>query len=120
MKGVWERLLAISSRPYGTLRLSNFYPGLRPGLSSARADQISGLVEPVGLILLDELVGRPIMWKSGWGSRAAEFETFSRCFGVWVRIEAKRCRTYGARDHPPSMPQPYRAGLTFGGPALRA
>ena len=25
----------ISSRPYGTFRLSNLYPGLRPGLSSA-------------------------------------------------------------------------------------
>jgi hypothetical protein len=30
-----------SSRPYGTFRPANFYPGLRPGLSSARPVQIS-------------------------------------------------------------------------------
>ena len=28
----------ISSRPYGTFRASNFYPGLRPGLGSAVPD----------------------------------------------------------------------------------
>ncbi len=34
--------LVVSSRPCGTFRLSNLYPGLRPGLSSA---------VPAGLIL---------------------------------------------------------------------
>jgi hypothetical protein len=38
----WDCLQATSSRPYGTFRLSNLYPGLRPGLSSA---------VPAGLIL---------------------------------------------------------------------
>jgi hypothetical protein len=41
----------------------------------------------------------------GWDSRAVEFETFS---------VSSECRTYGARNHFPSMPQPFRAGLTFG------
>jgi hypothetical protein len=40
----WEcsggRIQVPSSRPYGTLRFSNFYPGLRRGLSSARPVQI--------------------------------------------------------------------------------
>jgi hypothetical protein len=35
------------------------------------------------------LVPRPIMWESVGDSRGAEFETFSRCFGVWVLAEAK-------------------------------
>jgi hypothetical protein len=39
---LWDRLGVASSRPYGTFRLSNLYPGLRPGLSSA---------VPAGLIL---------------------------------------------------------------------
>jgi hypothetical protein len=75
--------------------------------------KLGGLVDSVGLILFDELVPRPIMWESGWGSRTAEFETFRRCFGVWVITGSKRCRTYGAptarrgrRDHHPLMPQP--------------
>jgi hypothetical protein len=55
------------------------------------------LVDSVALILFGELVRRPIMWEWGWGRRAAEFETFSRCFGVWVITGSKRCRTYGAR-----------------------
>jgi hypothetical protein len=37
-----DRLRVTFSRPYGTCRLSNLYPGLRPGLSSA---------VPAGLIL---------------------------------------------------------------------
>jgi hypothetical protein len=43
-----------------------------------------------------------VLAKLGWGSRAVE------------------CRTYGAPGHPPFIPQPFRAGLTSGGPALRA
>ena len=35
MEVIWDRLRVTSSRPYGTFRLSNLYPGLRPGLSSA-------------------------------------------------------------------------------------
>ena len=35
MEVLWDCLRITSSRPYGTLRLLNFYPGLRPGLSSA-------------------------------------------------------------------------------------
>jgi hypothetical protein len=31
----WDCPRVTSSRPYGTFRLSNLYPGLRPGLSSA-------------------------------------------------------------------------------------
>jgi hypothetical protein len=31
----WDCLRVTFSRPYGTFRLSNLYPGLRPGLSSA-------------------------------------------------------------------------------------
>jgi hypothetical protein len=42
MEVFWDRLRDTSSRPYGTFRLSNLYPGLRPGLSSA---------VPAGLIL---------------------------------------------------------------------
>jgi hypothetical protein len=42
MEVPWDRLRVNSSRPYGTFRLSNLYPGLRPGLSSA---------VPAGLIL---------------------------------------------------------------------
>ena len=38
----WDCLWVTTSRPYGTVRLSNLYPGLRPGLSSA---------VPAGLIL---------------------------------------------------------------------
>ena len=37
----------ISSRPYGTFRLSNFYPGLRPGLNSAVPAGLNFM--PVGL-----------------------------------------------------------------------
>jgi hypothetical protein len=44
---------------------------------------------PCGTDSSDELVPGPIMWESGWGSRAAEFATFSRSFGVWVITEAK-------------------------------
>jgi hypothetical protein len=36
---------------------------LRPGLSSARAVQISGIVDSVALILLDKVVPRPLMAK---------------------------------------------------------
>jgi len=42
MEVLWDRLRVTSSRPYGTFRPSNLYPGLRPGLSSA---------VPAGLIL---------------------------------------------------------------------
>src|SRR5450631_3435506 len=42
MEVIWDRLWVTSSRPYGTFRLLNLYPGLRPGLSSA---------VPAGLIL---------------------------------------------------------------------
>jgi tetratricopeptide (TPR) repeat protein len=35
MEVLWDLLRVTSSRPYGTFRLLNFYPGLRPGLSSA-------------------------------------------------------------------------------------
>jgi prevent-host-death family protein len=42
MEVLWGRIRVTSSRPYGTFRLSNVYPGLRPGLSSA---------VPAGLIL---------------------------------------------------------------------
>jgi hypothetical protein len=42
MEALWDSLQVTSSRPYGTLRSSNFYPGLRPGLNSA---------VPAGLIL---------------------------------------------------------------------
>src|ERR1700726_1366151 len=38
----WDSFWVTSSRPYGTVRLSNLYPGRRPGLSSA---------VPAGLIL---------------------------------------------------------------------
>src|SRR5216683_3490342 len=34
-RGILRDFLVVSSRPYGTFRLSNLYPGLRPGLSSA-------------------------------------------------------------------------------------
>ena len=68
----------------------------RPGLLSTKAVQISGMVDSVALSLLAKLVPRPVMAKSGWGIRAVE------------------CRTYGAQHHPPSVPQPFRAGLTFG------
>jgi hypothetical protein len=47
------------------------------------------MVDSVGLILLDKLVPQPVMAKSGGGSRAVE------------------CRTYGARHHPTSIPQPF-------------
>jgi hypothetical protein len=39
---LWDRFGVASSRPCGTFRFSNLYPGLRPGLSSA---------VPAGLIL---------------------------------------------------------------------
>ena len=68
----------------------------RPGLLSTKAVQISGMVDSVALSLLAKLVPRPVMAKSGWGIRAVE------------------CRTYGAPHHPRSIPQPFRAGLTFG------
>src|SRR5258707_1011391 len=35
MEMLWGRLQVASSRPCGTFRFSHFYPGLRPGLSSA-------------------------------------------------------------------------------------
>src|SRR5882757_4760170 len=41
-RGILRDFLVVSSRPCGTFRLSNLYPGLRPGLSSA---------VPSGLIL---------------------------------------------------------------------
>jgi hypothetical protein len=63
------------SRPYGTFQLVHANPGLRPGLSSARAVQISGLVDSVGLILLDKRVLRPGNAKPGWGSGAADLQT---------------------------------------------
>src|SRR5277367_1249640 len=50
-----------SSRPYGTFRPSNLYPGLRPGLSSARAVQISWLADSVGLILMVKLRLKRVM-----------------------------------------------------------
>src|SRR5882757_6941244 len=34
-RGILRDFLVVSSRPCGTFRLSNLYPGLRPGLSSA-------------------------------------------------------------------------------------
>src|ERR1700691_3826513 len=40
-----------------------------------RAVQISGMVDSVGLILLDKLVSRPVMSKTGWGSRASAAPT---------------------------------------------
>ena len=61
------------------------------------------------------------------GGLTRRSEMLGRSFGVWVRTEGKGCRTYGAptarrgrRDHQPLIPSPFRAGLTFGGPALRA
>jgi hypothetical protein len=51
------------------------HPGLRPGLLSARAVQISGTVDAVALNLLDKPVPRPVMAKSGWGSRASAAPT---------------------------------------------
>jgi hypothetical protein len=48
MEVLWDCLRIISSRPYGTFRLSNFYPGLRPGLSSAVPP---GLIFAVGRFL---------------------------------------------------------------------
>jgi hypothetical protein len=56
MEVLCDRLRVTSNRPYGTFRLSNLYPGLRPGL-------ISGIVDSVALILLDKLVPRPIIAK---------------------------------------------------------
>ena len=45
----------------------------------------------------------------------ANRELGSRLLRRYKRLPAKtkrECRTYGARDHP-SLPQPFRAGLTF-------
>ncbi len=51
---------------------SRFTQDLRPGLLSARVVQISGLVDSVGLILLDKRAPRPILTKQvGVGERVA-------------------------------------------------
>jgi hypothetical protein len=52
-------------------------------------------VDSVALILLDTLVPRPGMAKSGWGSRRSAAPT-------------------AFPDYPQSIPQPFRAGLMFG------
>ena len=62
------------------------HPALRAGLFSARAVQISGLIDSVVLIWLEELVPRPIMWKSGWGGSSKRSAVPSE---GWVITEAK-------------------------------
>jgi hypothetical protein len=42
--------------------------GFHPGLFATKAVQISGLVDSVALILLDELQLQPGTAKPGWGS----------------------------------------------------
>src|SRR3984885_250017 len=49
----------IFSRPFGTGPSFSSHPGLRPGLFSARAVQISCLVDSGVLILLDKRMPRP-------------------------------------------------------------
>jgi hypothetical protein len=70
-------------------------PTLRRELVN-RLSNLADLVDSVALISLDMVVLRRDMPKSGWGSWAVEY------------------RTYGAPNHPPSISQPFRAGLTFG------
>jgi hypothetical protein len=60
------------------------------------------------------------MRRSGIHPHSLVFKQICDQASVWAITEAKRCRTYGARDHSPLMSQPFRAGLTIGGPALRA
>ena len=48
MEVLWDCLRVTSSRPYGTFRLLNFYPGLRPGLSSAKFSRPCGTHFAIG------------------------------------------------------------------------
>jgi hypothetical protein len=49
-----------------------------------------------------------------------EFEIFSRLFEVWVIYRTKKVPRLQRSDHLGIDPQPFRAGLMFGGAALRA
>jgi hypothetical protein len=57
---------------------------------------------------------RPIMWKSGWGSRAAEFATFRRSFGVITGAKGAAPTALAIFIHCAAGDidtQPFRAGL---------
>jgi hypothetical protein len=57
------------------------------GRLNFRAVQISGLVEPVGLILLDKGVLQPVIAKSGWGVwRGRLRAVLSKCFAIELLI----------------------------------
>ena len=77
----------ILSRPFGTDRWHKPTQDLRPGLLSARAVQISGLVDPVALILLDKRVLQPVIAKSGWGEGSGRLRNvLSKCFAIELPI----------------------------------
>jgi hypothetical protein len=79
--------------------------------------QISIVFLPRGNVFLAGVLNR----RAGKSARAKEVSEICRFLkAASGHNRSKGCRAYGARDHHPSMPQPFRAGLTFGGPALRA
>ena len=86
--------LQISPRRARTGRLRSDL--VQQGRLNFKAVQISGLVDSVGLILLDYRVPRPVMTKRGWGSRGGAAPT---ALGIILH----------------RYPKPCRAGLTFSG-----
>ena len=70
-----------------TNQLSRCVGSVPKGRLRIRAVQISGLVDPVALILLDKRVLQPVIAKSGWGEGSGRLRNvLSKCFAIELPI----------------------------------
>ena len=82
-------LWVTASRPYGTVRLSNLNPGLRPGLSSA---------VPAGLILPSVGSRAHTKHQSGDSQKAPAFRLYGHVVSISLSVSELRTPDNSVRD----------------------
>src|SRR6266702_8709166 len=99
-RGILRDFLVVSSRPCGTFRISNLYPGLRPGLSSAvpaglilQSMVLTQTLKPVLYCVVNVRAKSPYHW-SFYILESADTNVFE-AHKVWLCIRARlqSCRT---------------------------